>query len=102
MIDELLQTFKCLLVLSLFGYNIRELPASVGNLKHLCYLNIRGTEIKHLPDSLCSMYNLQTLILSYCISGIPSEWRGVLSRGGIAAPTLNSLKSLLIDFHDKL
>uniref|UniRef100_A0A2N9IY14 R13L1/DRL21-like LRR repeat region domain-containing protein n=1 Tax=Fagus sylvatica TaxID=28930 RepID=A0A2N9IY14_FAGSY len=47
------------------------MSVSVGNLKHLRYLNIRGTEIKHLPDSLCSLYNLQTLILAYCITELP-------------------------------
>ena len=61
MIDELVQTFKCLRVLSLSS--IGELHDSVGDLKHLRYLDIGDTEIKHLPDSLCSLYNLQTLIL---------------------------------------
>jgi hypothetical protein len=38
MIDELVQAFKCLRVLSLS--NIGELPDSVGDLKHLRYLDI--------------------------------------------------------------
>ena len=69
MIDELLHSFKCLRVLSLSG--ISELPVFVGKLKHLRYLDIRYTGIKHLPNSLCSLYNLQTLILSWCITELP-------------------------------
>ena len=71
MIDELLQTFKCLRVLSLSG--IRKLPESIDNLKHLRYLNIRDTGIKHLPSSLCSLYNLQTLILSSLVTELPTN-----------------------------
>ena len=49
MIDlDLFQKFKCFRVLSFSGKNIRELPVSIGNLKHLRYLNIRNTRIKHL------------------------------------------------------
>uniref|UniRef100_A0A2N9HT37 Disease resistance R13L4/SHOC-2-like LRR domain-containing protein n=1 Tax=Fagus sylvatica TaxID=28930 RepID=A0A2N9HT37_FAGSY len=71
MIDELVQAFKCLRVLSLSG--IGELPDSVGDLKHLRYLDIGDTEIKHLPDSLCSLYNLQVLILPRCITKLPTH-----------------------------
>ncbi len=64
---DLLQTFKCVRVFSLSGYhNIRELPDSIGNLKHLRYLNLNRTSIKCLPDSVCNLYNLQTLLLSRC------------------------------------
>ena len=74
MIDDFLQAFKSLLVLSLSSCtNILELPVSVGNLKHLRYLNIQDTKIKHLPDSFCSLYNLQTLILSSYIIELPGN-----------------------------
>ena len=79
MLNDLLLTFRCLRVLSFSGYsNMRELPNSIGDLKHLRYLNLSYTSIRLLPDSLCNLYKLQTLLLLYCVFLIelPSKmWR---------------------------
>lgn len=55
-------------MLSLSGHRISELPNSLGDLKHLRYLNFSYTLIKWLPESVCYLYNLQTLILRGCKS----------------------------------
>ncbi|KAK4592064.1 hypothetical protein RGQ29_016521 [Quercus rubra] len=50
---DLLPAFRRLRVLSLSDYwNLTILPDSIGNLKHLRYLDLSRTAIKVLPDSL--------------------------------------------------
>ncbi|XP_014523874.1 putative disease resistance RPP13-like protein 1, partial [Vigna radiata var. radiata] len=44
------------------------LPDSIGELIHLRYLNLNGTSIAMLPESLCNLYNLQTLKLGSCFN----------------------------------
>ncbi|XP_052486272.1 putative disease resistance RPP13-like protein 1 [Gossypium raimondii] len=46
--------------------NIKNLPEDIGNLKHLRNLNLSRTRIKMLPNSLCTLYNLQALKLRGC------------------------------------
>ncbi|RVW74251.1 putative disease resistance RPP13-like protein 1 [Vitis vinifera] len=65
--DDLLPKLRHLRVLSLSGYEIIELPDSIGDLKLLRYLNLSYTAIKWLPESVSCLYNLQALILSGCI-----------------------------------
>ncbi|XVE62825.1 hypothetical protein DITRI_Ditri06bG0151100 [Diplodiscus trichospermus] len=65
-LDDLLPKMKCLRVLSLNGYKITELPDFFENLKHLRHVDFSDTSIKCLPDSLCTLYHLETLILRRC------------------------------------
>ncbi|KAL2581598.1 hypothetical protein AAZV13_15G194400 [Glycine max] len=68
-IHELFSKFKFLRVLSLSHcLDIKELPDSVCNFKHLRSLDLSHTDIEKLTESTCSLYNLQTLKLNHCRS----------------------------------
>ncbi|TYJ38234.1 hypothetical protein E1A91_A05G429900v1 [Gossypium mustelinum] len=61
---KLSKSFARLRVLKFVGAKyILELPDSLGELKHLRYLDISGTSIKALPKSSTKLYHLQTLRL---------------------------------------
>nr|XP_043639428.1 putative disease resistance RPP13-like protein 1 [Erigeron canadensis] len=63
---DLLPSMPLLRALCLSKLEIDEIPECVGGLKHLRYLNVSLTPITHLPDSVCNLYNLQTLIVFGC------------------------------------
>ncbi|KAF7840391.1 putative disease resistance RPP13-like protein 1 [Senna tora] len=58
---------KYLRVLSFNQFHaLKTVPDSIGEFIHLQYLDLCGTSIVRLPDSLCKLYNLQTLKLHFC------------------------------------
>ncbi|XP_047175433.1 putative disease resistance RPP13-like protein 1 [Vigna umbellata] len=67
LIRELFSKFKFLRVLSLTGiYGLKEVPDSVGDLKHLHSFDLSHTNIQKLPDSIGFLYNLLILRLNGC------------------------------------
>ncbi|KAL5133829.1 putative disease resistance RPP13-like protein 1 [Glycine soja] len=63
----IMSKLKYLRVLSFCGFqSLNALPGAIGKLIHLRYLNLSYTCIETLPESVCSLYNLQTLKLSNC------------------------------------
>ncbi|KAK8622458.1 hypothetical protein V6N13_117370 [Hibiscus sabdariffa] len=93
---ELLPRLGYLRVLSLCGYWITELPEFFENLKHLRYLNLSRTQIKCLPDSLCTIYHLETLLLKQCskLQELPSKMENLVNLQYLDIRGADSIKRL--------
>ncbi|XP_031259746.1 putative disease resistance RPP13-like protein 1 [Pistacia vera] len=72
---DLLPKLKKLRALSLTYYHVMELPNSIGDLRHLRYINLSETGIKCLSESTCLLFNLQSLMLRNCccLEKLPSH-----------------------------
>ncbi|KAM5569577.1 putative disease resistance protein RGA1 [Rosa sericea] len=71
---------RVLRVLNLeMAYYIKELPDSIGKLKHLRYLDISYTDIKALPKSIGKLYNLQTLRMLTYLEKLPQEMKNLIN-----------------------
>ncbi|CAH8293474.1 unnamed protein product [Eruca vesicaria subsp. sativa] len=74
-LNPLLQALSSLRILSLSHYQITRLPKSLKGLKQLRYLDLSSTKIKDLPEFVCTLCNLQTLLLSNCcyLTSLPTN-----------------------------
>ncbi|KAL2491597.1 putative disease resistance RPP13-like protein 1 [Abeliophyllum distichum] len=72
---DVVPKLNCMRELSLSGYQIYELPSSIGDLRHLRYFNLSITPLKWLPESVSTLCNLQVLILECCfrLSKLPAR-----------------------------
>ncbi|XVF18689.1 hypothetical protein REPUB_Repub11eG0044600 [Reevesia pubescens] len=95
-VDHLLRRLGCLRILSLKGYWITELPDFFEDLKHLRYLNFSHSKIKCLPDSLCTLYHLETLILKECweLEKLPSNIGNLTELHYLDITGPNSIKTM--------
>ncbi|XP_028099954.1 putative disease resistance protein At3g14460 isoform X1 [Camellia sinensis] len=88
---------KRLRVLSLNSYEIGELiPKSIGDFKHLRYLNFSYTNIKVVPESLGTLYNLQTLMLRDCpkLKKLPADMGNLINLRHLDMIDSNSLEEM--------
>nr|XP_034893053.1 putative disease resistance RPP13-like protein 1 [Populus alba] len=67
-LNDILPNLKRLRKLSLFHLKdiSSQLLNSIGKLKHLRHLDLSCTAIESLPDSVCTLYYLQSLLLKEC------------------------------------
>ena len=66
-LNTCLSRCKYLRLLQISDSGYKNLPRSIGKLKHLRCLNLEGNnQLETLPDSVCKLQNLQTLNLIGC------------------------------------
>ncbi|XP_019052055.1 PREDICTED: putative disease resistance protein RGA3 [Nelumbo nucifera] len=76
---QMLLKFKCLHVLDLVG--ITQLPSSIGEFRLLRYLDLSENQCRTLPESITTLFNLQTLRLWNCrkLKVLPKEMRKLIN-----------------------
>ncbi|KAH7689323.1 P-loop containing nucleoside triphosphate hydrolase protein [Dioscorea alata] len=70
--------FNGIRMLVISGANMQEFPNAIPRLKHLQYLDLQGTQIKSIPDSLCELYLLRLLALP-CPQTLPSRFHSLIN-----------------------
>ncbi|KAI9073423.1 hypothetical protein K1719_044608 [Acacia pycnantha] len=68
---------KCYSLRVLDVLYLKEVSATVGQLKHLRYLNLSCGSFKTLPNSICKLHNLQILNLNFCqyLEKLPNQMK---------------------------
>ncbi|KAL8139391.1 hypothetical protein V2J09_005412 [Rumex salicifolius] len=88
-LEKQFANFKCLRALKLSNLSIEIVPSSIGELKHLRYLDVSQNDFKRLPDAITNLVNLCMLNISWCneLEVLPNQFsklvnlRGLLNRG---------------------
>ncbi|MED6168474.1 hypothetical protein PIB30_011903 [Stylosanthes scabra] len=92
----LLLQLRLLRVLSLNCFVLSSLPDSVSELIHLRYLDLSFSSFDKLPESLCNLYNLQTLKLYECsvLKMLPSRMQDLVNLYHLDIRKAYSLKEM--------
>ncbi|KAL0349160.1 UNVERIFIED_CONTAM: putative disease resistance protein RGA1 [Sesamum angustifolium] len=79
--DSVFRYWKNLRTLELQCIYIEELTPSVAKLIHLRFLDVSFTSIRAFPETICKLYNLQTLRAIGCIrlKELPSQLQNLVS-----------------------
>ena len=81
LVEACILRFKYLRMLNLKGSPFEVLSSSIGSLKHLRFFDLSSNDIiKQIPNSICKLHNLQTLILD-CknLEWLPKGVRNMIS-----------------------
>ncbi|GAU14486.1 hypothetical protein TSUD_250260 [Trifolium subterraneum] len=85
---DLFSRLTCLRMLSFRDCSLLELVDEIGNLKLLRYVDLSYTKITSLPDTICTLYNLQTLLLQGCtmMTDLPSNFSKLINLRHLELP----------------
>ncbi|RHN65950.1 putative P-loop containing nucleoside triphosphate hydrolase, leucine-rich repeat domain, L [Medicago truncatula] len=90
---DLFSRLKFLRMLTFSGWHLSELVDEIGKLKLLRYLDLTYTGIKSLPDTICMLYNLQTLLLKDCyqLTELPSNFSKLINLRHLELPCIKKM-----------
>ncbi|KAI8545959.1 hypothetical protein RHMOL_Rhmol07G0078400 [Rhododendron molle] len=93
---HLLPSLSRLRMLSLRRYQIYELSSSIGDLKHVRFLDLSCALIATLPESISTLYNLQTLILRDCknLNKLPANTSNLINLRHLDLTGADSLQEM--------
>ncbi|KAM6570721.1 hypothetical protein CsatB_018706 [Cannabis sativa] len=88
LLSKLHESFPRLKVLSVDSI-IKKFPDSIGNLKYLRYLRMDCIAIKEIPNTICKLYNLETLLLEECVqvTRLPNDIRNLSKLRNLSVPS---------------
>ncbi|AES69308.1 putative P-loop containing nucleoside triphosphate hydrolase, leucine-rich repeat domain, L [Medicago truncatula] len=89
--QDLFSRLNFLRMLSFRGCGLLELVDEISNLKLLRYLDLSYTWIEILPDTICMLHNLQTLLLEGCceLTELPSNFSKLVNLRHLKLPSHN-------------
>ncbi|KAK6124954.1 hypothetical protein DH2020_041299 [Rehmannia glutinosa] len=102
---DIFDSTKWFRVLSLCECGFEEIPTYIENLIHLRYLDLTGNSLMtQVPQTICKLYNLETLYLRRCeLKEIPAEIGNLIHLRHLDLYSNNQLKELpetICDLHD--
>ncbi|KAL7122734.1 hypothetical protein ACP275_01G062300 [Erythranthe tilingii] len=92
----ILNNFLRLRILDASQTRTNKLSSAVDKLKHLRHLNLSGTIIRTLPDSLCDLWNLHVLNLDECkwLKALPKKTRDLVNLRHLCLKDCESLTEM--------